>query len=113
MNSVHISNLGQELTPIQGGFSQDTVSTTAQEISAIADISPNTVDYVDITIEGGDLRYRADGIAPTPTTGRILYDKATYRLAKFEASKAQVIRDSETAVDVTVQTQTMNRPGTL
>jgi len=113
MNNHHTANLGQELLPIKGGFSQHTVSSTAFVIADEIDLDKINPHYVDITIEVSNLRYRGDNSAPTDSIGKLLYAGKTYRVNKAEAKQAQLILDAAAGGDATIQLQTMNRPTSL
>lgn len=59
-----------------------------------------------ISVEGANIRYRIDGIAPTSTVGDLVYagDRITFD-DYYDAYNFKAIRDSAAATDATLQVQ--------
>jgi hypothetical protein len=66
------------------GFQRITLTGTA--VSSLNSTVRSSAKILDISVETQNARYRADGTAPTATTGVLLVSGATYRLEGFNGT---------------------------
>ncbi len=78
-----------------------TVSTVAVPFATAFNVNTTLVAF---NVEGGNVRFRCDGVAPTNAAGGgiLLYNGIAYVWDKQMAASAQFIRDSGSSTDATL-----------
>jgi hypothetical protein len=104
MNSVYVWNdMGQMRPTPAAAMVEVSVAGTAVALGPTVDGFPNTGTHVLIQVQGGPLRFRADGTDPTTTVGMLVEDGVSVTWTKEMARASVWIRDGTTSGKVLVQ----------
>ena len=87
-----------------------TITTVAAAPTGYTDVTAGGggVTAVMFSIEGGPVRFRADGTAPTSSVGTLIYSGTTYTWSNALYSNAQFIRDASATANATMFAHPVN-----
>lgn len=103
----YITNLGQELKPVSGGFTAVTVSTSV--VTPSSSITPAaSATHVQIQNLTSGIRERSDGTNPGATSGFLYAAGGAPRIVTVqEFARLKWIRDTGAGSDAVVNVQTL------
>ena len=85
--TISVNNFWHEFSPVAGSGFVKNIGAAATSLDAL----PLGVQYVEMTMSGGAMRYSTDGVDPTSAAGHLIEDgrfqwsRATAAAAKFIA----------------------------